>query len=63
MTKPISNATNVTATLSCERKDFRCTIQTEGGSELYFSGMHGIEVFLNMLDMFYIDEEDNDYVH
>lgn len=64
MTK-LSNAKTVTATMSCDRKDFKCTIQMEGGSELYFHGVHGIDVFFNMLDVFYWDEdgEDDDQLH
>jgi len=65
MTK--SNAKSVTATMSCDKKDFKCTITMEGGSEMYFHGAHGVNMFLNMLDVFYFEDdeegEEDDQLH
>ena len=60
MTEP-TKAKTVTATMLCDKKDFKCTITMEGGSELYFHGVHGIDGFFSMLDVFYWDDDgDND---
>ena len=55
-----TNTKKVTATLSCDTKDFKCVIEMDGGSELYFSGPHGIEMFFNMIDMFIIDADEEE---
>ena len=57
MTK-LTNAKTVTAVLQCDNKDFKCIIEIDGGSQLYFKGPHGIEMFFNMIDMFFIDGDD-----
>lgn len=59
MTKP-SNAKTVTATMSCDKKQFKCTIDMDNGAELYFNGVHGIDVFFNMLDVFYWENDGED---